>query len=74
MNSNTMLDLVYLTSAVGLGLLAFGELFGASSVSLAGAVVFVGVVLAGFPVMTAQLVAGTRKETSAAALNLDFGV
>lgn len=74
METNTMLDLVYLSSAVGLVLLAFGELFGMSSVSLAGVFVFVGAVLAGFPVMTAQLVIGTRREASAAALNLDFDV
>lgn len=74
MDSNTTLDVVYLSSAVGLGLLAAGELFGVSSVSLVGVGVFLLAVLAGFPVMTARLVAGTIRETSAASRDLDFGV
>lgn len=74
MNSNTTLDFVYLGSALGLVLLVVGELFGVSSVSLVGVGVFLFAVLAGFPVMTAQLVAGTIRETSAASRDLDFGV
>jgi hypothetical protein len=42
-------------------------------VSVGGVGVFVGVVLAGFPVMAARLVTGTRRELSGASLDLDFG-
>ncbi|WP_142861124.1 hypothetical protein [Salinigranum halophilum] len=72
MNWNATLDLVYLGSAVGLAVLAVGELFGVSSVSLVGVGLFVGAVLAGFPVMATRLVKGTRRELSASALDLDF--
>ena len=41
MNWNATLDLVYLGSAVGLAVLAVGELFGVSSVSLVGVGLFV---------------------------------
>lgn len=74
MHANAILELVSLGGTVGLILLAAGELFGASSVSLVGVVVFVVAVLAGLPVMTARLVTGTLEEGGAAALDADFDV
>jgi hypothetical protein len=56
------LDLVYVGSAVGLVLLAFGELFAHPAVALAGVGVFAASVLGGFPLLTARLVAGTVRE------------
>jgi hypothetical protein len=66
------LDFVYEGAALGLLLIAVGELFGVGTVSVLGVGVFVVTVLAGFPVMTADLVAGTLRESSATAFDVDF--
>lgn len=66
------LDPVYEGTAVGLLLIAAGELFGIEPVSLLGVGVFVTAVLVGFPVMTAALVTGTLRESTARVLDSDF--
>lgn len=68
------LDHVYEGTALGLLLIAVGELFGVGTMSLLGVGVFVAAVLAGFPVMTADLVAGTLRESSARTFDVDFDV
>ena len=66
------LDFVYEGTALGLLLMTVGELFGVRNVSLLGVGVFVAAVLAGFPVMTADLVAGTLRESTAEMRDADF--
>ena len=67
------LDHIYEGSALGILLIAVGELFGLGVVSLAGVGVFVACLFAGFPVMTAALVRGTVREARASTLDVDFG-
>lgn len=67
------LDHIYEGATLGILLIAVGELFGVGIVSLAGVSVFVAFVLAGFPLMTAELVTGTLREGSQSTLDVDFG-
>lgn len=67
------LDHIYEGAALGILLIAVGELFGLGVVSLAGVGVFVVCLLAGFPVMTAELVSGTLREGRSSTLDVDFG-
>ena len=66
------LDFVYEGTALGLLLILIGELFGIRNVALLGVGVFVTAVLAGFPVMAADLVVGTLRESTAKMLDVDF--